>query len=166
MGQFSRRGVGLLAAVTLAGVAGCGGSTSRSPDGGGKDAAADTGSISCACQSDSQSLTIPFDCYCQMHDCQIPQPAFACTANQTWTTGCGLTALTIQTAGGDEIQAWDSSGKLVGIQNGSDTSPYVCPTNHGIQRFLLRAGQLPDTCATAVGCCDAGTGCPGSSVGG
>ncbi|HXU61236.1 MAG TPA: hypothetical protein VN962_06000 [Polyangia bacterium] len=167
MDRFRRGAAGLVALVSLAAVAGCGGSSSSSPDGGARtDARADTGSLSCTCQSDTQALTIPFDCYCARYRCDEAQPAFACTGGQSWTVGCGLTAQTIQTAGGDEIRVWDQSGKLVGVQSGSDTSPFVCPTNQGIQRFLLRAGTLPDSCATAIDCCDAGTGCPGTSVGG
>lgn len=166
MDRFRWRAAGLLGALGLAGLLGCGGSSSPPVDGGGvKDGGRDTGAISCTCQADTQALTIPFDCYCSMHRCDEAQPGFACMANQTWTVGCGLVAQTIQTAGGDEIRVWDTSGKLVGVQNGSDTSPFVCPTDQGIQRFLLRAGTLPDSCATASDCCDAGTGCPGSSVG-
>ena len=156
----------LASRVTLAllVVAGCS-SKSSSPDGGkpGTDGAPDHSAVSaCQCTADTQALTLDWDCFCALHDCTATEQPLGCqTSIGTWTQGCNLDEYSVDTAGGPEIWVFDQTGKLVGVQVASDTSPYVCPTNSGLQRFLLRAGQFrPDTCnsVTSCSCADAGTG--------
>jgi hypothetical protein len=160
---FATLGLTVATLATLA-LAGCA-SKSLGPDGGppGNDAGADHSAVSqCQCTADTQALTVDWDCYCALHDCTTSEQQFGCqTGIGTWTHGCGFDEFTIDTAGGPEIWVFDQTGKQVGAQAASDTSPYVCPTNSGLQRFLLRAGQFrPDTCdgVTSCGCADAGTG--------
>jgi hypothetical protein len=142
--------------LTLLVVAGCS-SKSSSPDGG-----VDHPVSACQCSADTQTLTLDWDCYCAMHDCTATAQQLGCqTSTGTWTHGCNLDEYSVDTAGGPEMWVFDQTGKLVGVQIASDTSPYVCPTNSGLQRFQLRAGQLrPDTCngVTSCSCADAGTG--------
>jgi hypothetical protein len=153
----------LMLPLTALALAGCG-SKSLSPDGGkpGNDGGADHSAVSaCQCTADTQNLTVDWDCYCAAHDCTQTEQQFGCrTGLGTWSRGCTFDEYMIDTAGGPEIWVFDQTGKQVGAQIASDTSPYVCPTNSGLQRFQLRAGQFrPDTCdsVTSCGCADAGT---------
>ena len=108
----------------------------------------------CMCQADTQTLTISWDCFCQKYDCnQIEEISNCSQTIGVWTRGCGFDEYTVDTAGGPETWVYDQTGKLVGAQVASDTSPYACPGNLGIQRFQLRAGQFrPDTCNSRITC--------------
>lgn len=151
-------------ALVLLALAGCG-SKSPGPGGGGQpgtDGGADRSAVAaCQCSADTQNLTVDWDCYCALHDCTQNEAAFGCqTGIGTWSRGCTFDEYMVDTAGGPEIWVFDQTGKQVGAQIASDTSPYVCPTNSGLQRFQLRAGQFrPETCDGVVSCscADAGT---------
>lgn len=157
------------ATLTFLTVAGCA-SKSLSPDSGmpGDDGPADHPTAStCQCSADTQTLTVDWDCYCALHNCTLTEAAFGCDPGLgTWTRGCGFDQYTADTPGGPEIWAFDQTGKQVGAQVASDTSPYACPSNMGLQRFQLRAGQFrPDTCQSTTSCTcanlDAGQPCNG-----
>ena len=160
-----------LAALALLTVAGCGGKSS-SPDGGkpGTDAAAEHSLPpgGCQCTTDTQTLTIAWDCYCALHDCKNTEPQYGCeTGVGTWTRGCAFDEYTADTPGGPEIFSFDSTGQLVGAQLATDTSVFACPDNSALQRFLLRSGQFrPDTCNGVNSCTcanlDAGQPCTGA----
>jgi hypothetical protein len=155
-------------ALTSLIVAGCASKSSR-PDGGlPDDGAAEHPTVSqCQCTADTATLTVDWACYCALHDCTLTEQQFGCeTGVGTWTRGCGFDEYTVDTAGGPEIWVFDETGKQVGAQVASDTSPYVCPTNAGLQRFQLGAGQFrPDTCQSTTSCTcanlDAGQPCSG-----
>ncbi len=136
-------------------VAGCG-SKSLTPGDGGNPG--DDGHVAdaagCICQADTQTLTISWDCYCQLYQCNGVETVSNCASTLgVWTHGCGFDEYTQETVGGTEIWVYDQTGKLVGAQIGTDTSVFACPDNQGLQRFLLRAGQFrPDTCNSVVTC--------------
>ncbi len=141
-----------LIAVAALAVAGCG-SKSLTPTDGGKDhQVADA--AGCMCQADSQTLTISWDCYCQLNNCNGVETISNCAETLgVWTHGCGFDEYTQDTVGGTEIWVYDQTGKLVGAQLATDDSVFACPDNQGLQRFLLRAGQFrPDTCESVTTC--------------
>jgi hypothetical protein len=153
-----RRAIGAFATLTALAalaVAGCA-SKSLTPT---VDAAADhpvavTDAAGCMCQADTQTLTISWDCYCQLYSCNGIETITNCAGTPgVWTRGCGFDEYTVDTAGGPEIWVYDQTGKLVGAQMATDDSVFACPDNHGLQRFLMRAGQFrPETCNGVATC--------------
>jgi hypothetical protein len=145
--------IGLRAATcALLLVAGCGGKSLLPPPDAGSDHPAT--SIGCLCTADSQTLTLSWACYCQTHACnQVEEISNCSQTTGVWTRGCGFDEYTVDTPGGPEIWVYDQTGKLVGAQLTTDDSVFVCPDNHGIQRFVMRAGQFrPDSCNGVITC--------------
>ena len=147
MRKLCLRLVGLISLL-----AGCGSKSLTAADAGGADHP--VSASSCMCQADSQTLTISWDCFCQLYSCNEIETISNC-ANTigVWTRGCGFDEYTVNTAGGPEIWVYDHTGKMVGAQLATDDSVFVCPDNQGTQRFMLRAGQFrPDTCNGVFSC--------------
>jgi hypothetical protein len=109
-----------------------------------------------ACQiAGDGALVLSWECYCQVADCSerlANTDGLGC-GTRTDYPGCGLVTLTNQTPGGPWIRVFDSSsGALVGVQSGSDTSDYRCPANTSLSSFTRRAGQFPAASCAPVAC--------------
>ena len=141
--------IGLFLTLGLLGVAGCSSESLRAGNDGGVDQAIVGDPAACGCQLDGYTLTISWSCFCAKHDC-APQYNVPCTGSAQLTTGCGLRQITVQTIGGPERWVYDQSGTLVGEQLGTDDSEFLCPTDPSMIGFVLRAGQFPDSCDSAL----------------
>ena len=165
-GSRSAGALATLSALALLVVAGCG-SKSLTP----ADAAIDhhvggDAVAGCMCQADTQTLTISWDCYCQLNNCNGVETISSCADTPgVWSRGCGFDQYTADTPGGPEIWAYDQTGKLVGAQIATDDSVFVCPDNQALQRFVLRAGQFrPASCASVTTCNCADTDASASAI--
>ena len=140
-----RLGLGLLSLLSAVIAGSCG-----TP----KDQAPSRCAGACQIASDG-ALVLSWDCYCQVTDCSqrlADTDALGC-GTRTDYPGCGMVTLTNQTPGGPWIRVFDSSsGTLVGVQSGSDTSDYQCPVDTTLSSFTRRAGQFPAASCTAVAC--------------
>jgi hypothetical protein len=140
----------LLSLAALVGAAGCSSESLQSKDAG-RDRGLDADPAACGCAVVGYTLTMSWDCYCQQYNCStttIP----SCWGSGQWTKGCGLSEFSIETIGGPERWVFDSSGALVGAQQGTDAGSFSCPTDPSLQGYSVRAGQFPDTCDSAVTC--------------
>jgi len=155
----------LLASLLIAGMVGCGAAKegAGTPEGG--VGTGDAGA--CGCGVQNGTLTVSWECYCAKWGCTWAIPACESFRNRQIYSECGLIAETVETAGGPWISVWDSSGKLVGSQSGSDTAPYACPSDPSLTAFQLRAGEFPAARCTAMSCScgDGGTSCAPASTG-
>ena len=164
--------VGLLVTLALAAGSGCSGQPLGSGDGGKKTSTPD-GSVAdigpgdpaaCGCHVDGYTLTISWECYCKQYDCASFRPpvVYCSTPEAHWEQGCGYRELSIQTVGGPEAWVYTEAGQLIGAQLATDDGIFSCPTDPGLQGFVVRAGKFPlETCEaqTPCPCVDGGASC-------
>jgi hypothetical protein len=125
-------------------------------------APADGGACGCSIDPTTHIMHMSLDCYCAAYGCENAAPAVCAgsTSAQSWTVACDLNVFSSQTFGGPFYWVTDPSGTLVGIQVGSDTTPYACPSDPTLTSLAVRAGRFPDaSCAVRDCSCDAGAGC-------
>lgn len=131
------------------------------------------GTVDCPCAQPAVGSHLPvvmsWNCFCSMNrtTCQDTTLESALAAAHQNTSlcyaraeypGCGITALhsVFQLSGRWGTSAFDStSGKLLGIDDESDTDSFSCPQMPAVA-FSLQAGKLPDceptTCETFGDC--------------
>jgi hypothetical protein len=162
-------------ALSWMAAAGCSSNMAK-PDGGplpdsGRDGSPDTAvdASTCSCTKvDGELFTIrlSWSCFCAEYGCPATTQADLCNWN-TWSSACGLTVASFETAGGVQKTAFDATGTVVGRRYATDVYQDTC---HGapIGFAAVESGELPDASCAAVPCSCAGgvVTCPAADAGG